>query len=89
MTIKIFAVYDFKAECYRHPFFMPTTGQAVRAFEGMANDVKSEIGSYPKDFGLFECGNFDDKLGEVSRLSVLVNLGMASDFVRKEGGINE
>lgn len=80
--IKLFSVYDSKVKAYRFPFFMQSTGQAIRAFTDLVNDGgKSEVAKYPEDFSLFDHGSFDDQTGEMS-CSNAVNLGLAANFKR-------
>lgn len=81
MQINVFSVYDSKAEFYGTPFFMPTVNSAIRAFSDLANDRSTTIFKHPGDFTLFHIGTFDDRQGIVSPLKVLVNLGLALNFV--------
>jgi hypothetical protein len=60
---------------------------ALRAFEGLVNDDKTLINSYPEDFSLHYVGNLGDSDGryfvetsDESRVPVLV--GRAVDYVR-------
>lgn len=62
MELKIFTVYDSKTEAYMPPFFMQSTGQAMRSFEDTINHEKEHVfGKHPEDFTLFELGKFDDQ----------------------------
>lgn len=83
MITKAFAVYDSKASCFGVPFFMATTGLAVRAFSELVNDPKSTVSRYPTDFVLFQVGEFDDQKGIFVPMEHQVNLGMASEYVRE------
>lgn len=60
---------------------------ALRAFEGLVNDDKTLINSYPEDFSLHYVGNLGDSDGryyidssDESRVPILV--GRAVDYVR-------
>lgn len=60
---------------------------ALRAFEGLVNDDKTLINSYPEDFSLHYVGNLGDSDGryyidssDESRVPLLV--GRALDYVR-------
>lgn len=87
MNIKIFSVYDSKVGSYRYPFFMQSTGQALRAFIDLSNDGKSEVFKYPSDFTLFEHGHFDDETGELVKLPAPLSHGVAITFKNSsEGG---
>ena len=63
MIHKIYSVYDAKSEAYLPPFYMQTRGQAVRAISDCANDKDHNFGRHPKDYTLFEMGEFDDTHG--------------------------
>ena len=63
MQLKVFTVYDSKAEAYMQPFYMQTTGQALRAFEDTVNDPDHQFHKHPADFTLFELGIFNDITG--------------------------
>lgn len=60
MLHRIFSVYDTKSEAYLQPFFMSTSGQAIRAITDCANDPNHQFGRHPADYTLFDLGQFDD-----------------------------
>lgn len=80
MITKMFAVYDSKAQVYGTPFCMGTIGLALRAFTDLAKDPQSTVSKYPQDFSLFQVGEYDDQLGQVSA-SVHINLGLAASVL--------
>lgn len=80
MLLKAFSILDTKADSFSAPFFLSTTGQAVRAFKDLANDGQSTINRHPSDYRLFCIGTFDDQLGGLNRLDPLEPLGYASDY---------
>lgn len=77
MKLKIFAVYDSKVAAYMQPFFMRTTGEALRAWGTTAADTSTQFNKYPGDFSLFEIGSFNEETGEVKALPARINLGTA------------
>lgn len=79
MILKVFSVYDSKAEAYMQPFFFNSRGQAVRAFSDTANDPKSQLNRHAGDFTLFEVGEYDDSNGNMLNHKH-VNLGKALEF---------
>lgn len=81
MMTQIFAVYDSKACYFGTPFFMPSTGAAVRMFSDLANDARSMVNRHPSDFVLYCIGNFDDNSGMVIATSPHISLGLGADFV--------
>lgn len=80
MRVKMFAVFDNKADLYMTPFFFPANGQAIRAFSDLANDSNTVVGRHPEDYKLVVLGEFDDGNAEFYPSGV-VSLGFASDFV--------
>nr|WAE43871.1 MAG: nonstructural protein [Microviridae sp.] len=78
--MKIFAVYDSKAEAYLPPFFLLSRGMALRSFTEIATDGKSQIFKYPADFTLFELGEYDDSNATFSLHEAKISLGSALEF---------
>lgn len=63
--MKIFSVYDDKADAYTQPFFAPTSGVAIRQFAQAANDEGHEFSKHAADYTLFEIGEFDPQTGAI------------------------
>ena len=84
MKLRMYSVYDSKAECFGTPFFMGSRGLAVRAFTDLVNDVKSSINRHPEDYTLFEIGSFDDNKAVFEPLFAPESLGIATGFLLKE-----
>lgn len=80
--MKIFCVYDSKAETYGTPFFMENKGVALRGFQDVANDSSTQICKYPEDFTLFELGSFDPLTAKFVLSSTPTSLGVAIEFKR-------
>lgn len=77
MQIKMFTVYDSKAEAYLPPFYMQSTGQAVRSFEDTVNDTAHSMHKHASDYTLFEIGHYDDSTAQVDMLKTPISLGTA------------
>lgn len=60
MIIKIFAVFDSKADAFNSPFFIMNEGQAIRGFTDAVNDKNNPIGQHPEDYSLFRIGDYND-----------------------------
>lgn len=80
--MKIFSVYDSKANAYMQPFFSPTAGTALRAFETIANEEGHEFCKHAADYTLFEIGEWDEFDGQLIQLEAKVNLGLAIELKR-------
>lgn len=84
MNLKAFSILDTKADTFNTPFFMKTTGEAVRAFADLANDNQSMINKHPDDFRLFYVGDFDQELGRLVPLEKAQPLGSAVEYKKPD-----
>lgn len=84
MIIKMFSVYDLKANAFMQPFFFFTAGTAERAIVDQLRDENSSIGRHPEDFSLYELGEFDDTTGKFTLLEVPHLLVQVAQLVRKD-----
>lgn len=80
MEVKIFAVYDSKAEAYLTPFFSPTTATAIRAFEAAAQSEDHDFSSFAADYTLMEIGEFEHNTAAIRLLDAPFNLGTALTY---------
>ncbi len=85
MILKVYTVYDTKAEAYIQPFFSPTKGLALRSFQEALIDEKSNISKYPEDFTLFELGEFDQETAKFNLHNTPQSLGVAVEFLTPKG----
>lgn len=86
--LKMFTVYDSKADAYLNPFTMRTTGEAIRGFMTTLNDETTEMAKYPADFTLFEIATFDYKTGTITTDHKMTNLGNGL-HLKGKGNLNE
>jgi len=82
MIIKIYCLYDSKAQFYHAPFFLLNDELAVRGFAQAANDSETFLGKNPGDYTLFSLGEFDDSTGSITTLKTPHNLGLALNYRR-------
>ena len=87
VLLRLYCIYDSKAEQFSPPQVYHNDMLALRAFEGLVNDDKTLINSYPEDFSLHYVGNLGDSDGryfvetsDESRVPALV--GRAIDYVQ-------
>lgn len=85
--LRLYSIYDSKAEQFSPPQVYHNDMLALRGFEGLVNDNNTLIKSYPEDFSLYYVGNLGDTDGryytessDESRVPVLV--GRAIDYVK-------
>ncbi len=84
MKLKVFSVYDSKAEAFIQPFYSQTTGTAVRSFEQAVQDPTHEFRKFAGDYTLFELGEFDQSTGHFTQLATHINLGLALTYIKDE-----
>lgn len=64
--MKIFAIFDRKAELYNTPFMLAHKAIAERHFSRQViDDGSSVLHTNPADFVLVELGSFDEKTGKI------------------------
>ena len=80
MKLKIFAIFDSKAEAYLPPFMMQATGLAIRTFQDMACDPKHQVGAHPEDYTLFEIGEYSQHDASIDMLEAKVPLGTGIEY---------
>lgn len=87
VLLRLYCIYDSKAEQFSPPQVYHNDMLALRAFEGLVNDDKTLINSYPEDFSLHYIGNLGDSDGryyiddsDETRVPILV--GRAVDYVK-------
>ncbi len=66
MQLKMFVIYDSKANAYMQPWFLTTEQLAVRAFSDLANDPESNLNRHPDDYTLFTIGTFNDQTAKIN-----------------------
>ncbi len=82
--MKMYSIYDTKAEAYMKPFFWRSHGEALRFFYDEAARDDSILSSHPEDFVLFYVGEFDENEGFFDAVEPTVSLGRASDAREEE-----
>lgn len=82
MKIEIVAMYDSAAQMFGRPFFVQSTGIAIRSFSDEikreAND--NDLYKHPEDFTLYHLGSFDDSMGQFELPSSPIQLIRGKDL---------
>lgn len=65
MKMKIYSIYDDKAEIYNRPWFQVNEATARRTCQDLLGRQDTEFGNHPEDFVLFELGEYDDQTGMI------------------------
>lgn len=76
-----FSIYDHGVNTFSTPFFVTHVTIALRYFEALAKDEKSDVSKYPRSFQLYEVGEFDDSNGSFTPHTTPVSVGFASQFL--------
>ncbi|WNK13591.1 MAG: nonstructural protein [Microvirus sp.] len=80
--MKIFSVYDSKAETFLQPFFAQRTEVAIRNFAYAASNTETDIGRFPTDYTLFEIASWNPDNGTIESLPTAVNHGIAASYIK-------
>lgn len=80
MILKIFTVYDSKAEAYFRPFYEQTKGSAIRAFIDTCNDIEHTFFRHAEDYTLFYLGEYDDQNASFNLPITPEPIGKAIEF---------
>ena len=84
MKLKIYSVYDSKAQAYLQPFYMPSRGAALRAWGDAVNDNNGQFKKHAGDYSLFELGEFNDENGTFEIDIQRTNLGNGVEFLERK-----
>lgn len=83
MILKVFSIYDSKAEAFLQPFYMQSKGAAIRSFADAVSDEKTMFFKHPSDYTLFELGEFDDSNASFNLHISPISLGLAVEFKKE------
>lgn len=81
-NFKLFAVKDKSMDTFLSPQAIPHHAQALRQWEEMCNDPSTSFCKHPKEFALYELGEFNVDTGRLTSLEVPHLLSNASDVKR-------
>lgn len=80
--MKIYSVFDGKAQTFSPPFVAKTDAEAIRILESVVIDERTTIGKYPDDYTLFAVGEWNEDSGIMSSPDyVKENLGLARQIL--------
>ena len=72
MKMIVVSIKDRAADAFGRPFYVPSTGVAIRSFQDEVNrnSDDNQMFQHPDDFDLFHLGEFDDNTGLFSNFEV-------------------
>lgn len=88
MILKIFGIYDSKAEAFLSPFYMKSIGEAERAIRTLVNDESHNFHKFAEDFTLFELGTFNDANAKFELLNTPHSIGLLLEFKKTDASVN-
>lgn len=66
--MKLYTIYDEKAESYGNPFSALNDKVAIRIFEDASNDPSTQIHHHKEDFILYGLANYNEDTAEITVL---------------------
>lgn len=82
--MKIYSIYDSKAEAYSSPFVSHNNATAIRSFTELAQQEGHPFHAHPGDYTLFHIGEWHDQKGTVTPAASHGNLGLAVHYLNPE-----
>lgn len=82
--MKVYSVYDAKAEIFGNPFVERTDASARRAFAAAVNDPQTAVSIAPQDYSIFRLGKFDDENGVITPEKAPVQVALGLELVQTE-----
>lgn len=80
MKMKVFTVFDVKAQLHLQPFFEQSTETGIRAFKVVCQDSKTNFYMFPEDYSLIELGEWDQQQGFIKMHDRPMILAQAAEF---------
>lgn len=74
--LKVFSIFDSKANAFMQPFFCANVAVAKRMCARSVMNQESDFWYFKEDYSLFELGSWDPDLGKFDLLSAPENLGL-------------
>lgn len=87
LKLRLYSIYDSKAEQFSPPQVYHNDMLALRGFESIVNDDKMLIKKYPEDFSIYYVGNLSDSDGcyyveNCDESCVPILIGRAIEYVQ-------
>lgn len=79
--MRIYTVYDSKAQAHSTPFYSHNNATAIRSFAQAAQDEKTDFHKYAGDYTLLCVGEWDPATGNITPFDTKENLGLALQYL--------
>lgn len=80
MKLVVVSIHDSALAAFMQPFFVPTTGMAVRSFTDEVKRAESPMFRHRSDYILYEVGSFDEETGKFENLDTPRQLLRGADI---------
>lgn len=82
MNMKVFSVFDSKAQFFELPFMRRTTAEAIRDFADAVNDKSTKLAVHPEDYTLFQVAEWDSDTAKYATLLTPISLGIGVEYLK-------
>lgn len=79
MKLLACSIRDSAVDSFMRPFYVRSTGEAVRAFTDSVNGSENSMKAHPDDYELYHIGFFDEEAGKLEPLVKNLMLIRAKD----------
>lgn len=83
--LKMFAIFDAAAKAFGPPMVFHTNGLALREFEDIARNEKSQLNKSPADFTIWEIGEYETDNAVIESAVAPKALAQATEYVNRPG----
>ncbi len=88
MKLLALTVYDEKAECFGHPFFVSAIGIGTRMMATWVTNPDSIMEKHPNDFTLYQVGTWNDSEAKFENLATPKFICRATDSMLESTATN-
>lgn len=87
--LKVFTIFDDKAQYFNTPFFTTNQNIAIRDFSDIINSSGTVAGRHPEDFRLYSLGDFDDETGKFTQLDIPLLICTGTQLIKPEPSLDQ
>lgn len=84
MKVKLYSIYDVKAEAFNHPYTAINDQMAMRNVQMELNNEKSIMRQFPADYKLYCVGELEDRDGIIQPENPARLVCEVNSLVKKE-----
>lgn len=82
--MRVYSIYDSKAQAYSNPIYSGNNATAIRAFTKAAKQEGHDFNTFAGDYTLFCIAEWDDNTGTFTNVEPHENLGLALHYINTE-----